>query len=108
MAEALVIALRLANGILTMGFLPLIWRYFKTTGKKFYQYWAIGFFLYGVHITIRSILPLLSVQNIGSFKQFLINSFPIKIRHKNQATNQLSDKIFNLLDEIEKENTPDK
>ena len=49
-----------------------------------------------------------SAQNIGSFKQFLINAFPIKFKHKNKATNQLSDEIFKLLDEIEKENTPDK
>ena len=64
MAEALVIALRLVNGILTMGFLPLIWKSFKTTSKKFYEFWAIGFFLYGVHITVRAILPLLNITNI--------------------------------------------
>ena len=50
----------------------------------------------------------LSVQNKGSFKQFLIKAFPIKLKHKHQASNQLSDEIFKLLDEIEKENTPDK
>ena len=49
-----------------------------------------------------------SAQNRGSFKRFLINTFTIKIKHKQQATNQLSDEIFKLLDEIEKENTPDK
>ena len=64
MAEALVIALRLVNGILTMGFLPLIWKSFKKTSKKFYEFWAIGFFLYGVHITVRAILPLLNITNI--------------------------------------------
>lgn len=76
MAEALVLSLRLINGILTMGFLPLIWRSFKATGKKFYQFWAIGFFLYGVHITIRSLLPLLNFQNMYSIE---ISSYFIQL-----------------------------
>ena len=50
----------------------------------------------------------LSVQNKGSFKQFLIKVFSIKLKHKHNDTNQLSDDTFKLLDEIEEENASDK
>ena len=60
--EALVLGLRLVNGLLTMGFLPLLLRIYNLNKKRFYLLWGTGFFLYGVHIVVRVFLPLLGLE----------------------------------------------
>jgi len=60
--EALVLGLRLVNGLLTVGFLPLLLRIYNRNKKRFYLLWGTGFFLYGVHIVVRVFLPLLGLE----------------------------------------------
>jgi len=54
--------LRLVNGLLTVGFLPLLLRIYNRNKKRFYLLWGTGFFLYGVHIVVRVFLPLLGLE----------------------------------------------
>jgi len=60
MVEPLVIALRLLNGLLTIGFLPIMLRVYRKTSKRFYLLWGAGFALYGLHILVRAVLPVVA------------------------------------------------
>jgi len=59
MEDFTVIVLRLINGLFTVSFLPIIYGTFIKTRKRFYLLWGIGFFLYGVHIVLRTVFTLL-------------------------------------------------
>ena len=56
MDDFTVIALRLINGLFTVSFLPIIYGTYIKTRKRFYLLWGIGFFLYGVHIVLRTVI----------------------------------------------------
>jgi len=49
---------RKTNGLVTIAFFPFLYRLYKQSKKKFYIYWAIGFLLYGICVTIRAEVDL--------------------------------------------------
>ena len=59
MEEFIVIVLRMLNGLFTVSFLPIIYGTYVKTKKRFYLLWGIGFFLYGLHIVLRIIFPII-------------------------------------------------
>ena len=66
--EALVLGLRLINGVLTVIFLPILLKIYNNNKKRFYLLWGIGFFLYGVHILVRVFLPILNLEASTNIK----------------------------------------
>ena len=68
MMEALVLGLRLINGVLTVTFLPILLKIYNNNKKRFYLLWGIGFFLYGVHIIVRVFLPILNLEASTNIK----------------------------------------
>ena len=62
---------RLANGVLTLGFMPYLYGIYKKTQRRFYLLWGIGFALYGISIIVRSIIPNYSPD--GNYLLVLIN-----------------------------------
>jgi len=66
--EALILGLRLINGLLTVSFLPLLLRIYNNNKKRFYLLWGLGFFLYGVHIIVRVFLPILNLEAVTNIK----------------------------------------
>jgi len=68
---------RLANGVLTLGFMPYLYGVYKKTQRRFYLLWGIGFALYGISIIVRSIIPNYSPD--GNYLLVLINFFVFQI-----------------------------
>jgi hypothetical protein len=74
MAEPVVLAFRLLNGLLTIGFLPLLLKVYGQTLKRFYRLWGAGFALYGLHILVRAVVPVIApeaLQTIQIYSFFL-------------------------------------
>ena len=59
MEDFTVMFLRAINGLFTVSFLPIIYSTYIKTRKRFYLMWGTGFFLYGIHIVLRTALSLL-------------------------------------------------
>lgn len=62
MEDFTVMVLRLINGLFTVSFLPIIYGTYAKTRKRFYLLWGVGFFLYGVHIVLRTVFTLLLIE----------------------------------------------
>ena len=76
MVEPVVLAFRLLNGLLTIGFLPLILMVYRKTMKRFYLLWGVGFALYGLHILVRAVLPVIAPNTLPTVQ---IYSFFIQL-----------------------------
>ena len=62
MEEFIVIVLRMINGLFTVSFLPIIYGTYVKTRKRFFILWGAGFFLYGLHIIMRTVFQLISID----------------------------------------------
>lgn len=54
---AIDLAFRLINGIITLYFAPQLYGLFRSTNRRFYLYWSLGYLFYGINIVIRLFTP---------------------------------------------------
>jgi hypothetical protein len=62
--------LRLVNGLVTLYFAPSLYRIYNNTQRRFYLYWALGYFFYGLSIIIRLFTPEGFEVSIGGIVAF--------------------------------------
>jgi len=60
--DFLELALRILNGIITIGFFPFLFQIYRKTSRRFYLLWGVGFLLYGINIVIRATLPFFGLE----------------------------------------------
>ena len=66
---------RVLNGLLTILFLPFLYRIYKKERRRFYLLWGFGFFLYGVNNLVRASILYAQVYMVNvELTAFLIQS----------------------------------
>lgn len=63
--------MRVVNGVVTLGLVPLLYNLFRKTNRRFYLYWGSGFLLYGINIMLRVVAPEIIVSRLTLFIFFL-------------------------------------
>ncbi len=66
--------MRVANGLITLSFFPLLYILYRKTNRRFFQYWGLGFLFYGINIMLRVIAPEIIVSRLTLFIFFLTTS----------------------------------
>lgn len=63
MLENMEEVVRLANGLITIGIFPFLMEVYRKSRRRFYIFWGVGFFLYGINISIRAAFYLGDAAN---------------------------------------------
>ena len=73
MQDFLELALRILNGMITIGFFPFLFQIYRKTSRRFYLLWSLGFLLYGLNIIIRGIFLFtdFGMPTMGSLFAFI-------------------------------------